>query len=550
MRKKQSYQFLKTYFVEILFITFSAIFSIWLMFGSFGYSHGQMLIASKAWSDFAQHIPLIRSFSFGSNFPPQDPLFPGYPIRYHFLFFLIVGFLEKIGMRIDISLNILSTIGFFLCLMVIYFFAKKLFNSKAVGILSVLFFLFNGTLSFIYFFSAHPLSLHTIQDIVTNNKFSSFGPYDSGIVAAFWNMNIYTNQRHLTAAFALSIGVIGIFLFHAFEKRKPHLWMSVLVGVILGLSFFFHLAVFLMTVIVIGCLFFFFSELRIASVMSLFVAAIFAVPQYLYMKSGGGSGNTLVFAPGYLIHDHLTVLNFINYWFYNLGLHLILIPMGFVMAPKNLKKIFLAFLSLFILGNLIQFGPEMAVNHKFFNYFMLVGVMFSAFALVKMWQDKPYSRIFIMVITFFLVLSGIIDFFPVYNDSKITLADYPLNQDATWILKNTQPSALFLNTNYLYDSASLAGRKIFLGWPYFAWSAGFDTTARSNAIKNFLTMTNSSAMCIFLQKNRLDYISLATPSTDFQFDKHFWEEHFTPVYKNNANGMEIYKTSSICKENL
>ena len=139
---------LKENLLEICLAVFSFLFSSWLMFSTFGYKNGQMLIATKAWSDFASTIPLIRSFSLGFNFPPQYPLFPEEPIHYHFLFYFLVGFLEKLGVRIDYSLNILSTFGFFSLLIMIYLLAKKLFHSKFVGILSVIFFLFNGCLKY------------------------------------------------------------------------------------------------------------------------------------------------------------------------------------------------------------------------------------------------------------------------------------------------------------------------------------------------------------------------------------------------------------------
>src|SRR5260221_11856664 len=91
----------KKYSLKIILLLFAAVFSTWLMFSTFEYDKGRMLIAAKAWSDFANHIPLIRTFSYGYNIPPQDPLFAGEPIRYHFLFYMFVGFLEKIGVRID-----------------------------------------------------------------------------------------------------------------------------------------------------------------------------------------------------------------------------------------------------------------------------------------------------------------------------------------------------------------------------------------------------------------------------------------------------------------
>ncbi|TSC86331.1 MAG: hypothetical protein G01um10147_943 [Microgenomates group bacterium Gr01-1014_7] len=79
-----------------------------------------MLIATKAWSDFASHIPLIRSFSLGDNFLPEYPLFPGEPIRYHFLFYAVVGYLEKLGLRIDYAFNILSALSFAFLIISIY----------------------------------------------------------------------------------------------------------------------------------------------------------------------------------------------------------------------------------------------------------------------------------------------------------------------------------------------------------------------------------------------------------------------------------------------
>lgn len=579
---------LKNNVIELFLFTLFLLFSIWLMFSTFAYKNGSMLIATKAWSDFANHIPLIRTFSFGINFPPQDPLFSGEPIHYHFLFYMFVGFLEKFGVRIDYALNIPSALGFFALLVVIYIFANKIFQSKGIAMLSVMFFLWNGTLSFFDFFKLHPFSTKTFQDIITNTTFSSFGPYDHKIVSAFWNLNIYTNQRHLAAAYALGLLIIYLVLFYTTSESKTHdhilhdeehyhkrttllhkgsLWikslrkdplgmkevkinwdLSLILGFVLGFSFFFHLAVFLMTSIVLSCFFLFFKKLRLPILIILGIAAILAIPQYLYLRSSTeGTGFSLQMVPGYLVSDHLTIFSFITYWFYNFGLHFILIPIGFVMAPKNIKKIFIAFLALFLVGNLFQFAPEMAENHKFFNFFLLFGSMLSAYVLVTAWKKSIYMKPFVIVITFFLLLSGIIDFFPVANDTRIALADYPVNPDVKWIMQHTPPDAIILNTNYLYDIDNIAGRRIFLGWPYFPWSAGFDTTKRSDQIKQFFTLRNKAQMCNFLTENSLSYITLTTPTQDFPYDPQYWQQQFVPVYNNPQTKVTIYKTSDICK---
>jgi len=111
---------------EALFFIPVLVFSFFLMFKTFQITpDGNLKLALKLWSDFAATIPLIRSFSLGDNFPPQYPIFAGPPIRYHFLFYLVVGFLEKIGVRLDWALNIPSAISFFALILIIYFFTNK-----------------------------------------------------------------------------------------------------------------------------------------------------------------------------------------------------------------------------------------------------------------------------------------------------------------------------------------------------------------------------------------------------------------------------------------
>ena len=168
-------KFVKKYKLELFIFLLSLVFSSWLMFSTFSYGNGFMQISTKAWSDFANHIPLIRSFSFGENFPPQYPLFSGPIIKYHFVFYALVGLLERGGMRIDYALNIPSILGFSFLILMIYTFSNSLFKSKAVGLLSVFFFLFNSSLDFINFFIKNPVSTKTLQDIITNNVFPSLG---------------------------------------------------------------------------------------------------------------------------------------------------------------------------------------------------------------------------------------------------------------------------------------------------------------------------------------------------------------------------------------
>lgn len=535
----------KDIFIRIFFLL-CFFLSFFIMFHTFSYSQGNMLIASKVWSDFGAHIPLIRSFSFGFNFPVEYPIFPGEAIHYHFLFYAFVGLLEKLGLPINIALNIPSSIGFFLLLIMLYFFAKQLFSSRAIGILSVIFFLFNGSFSFYYFLKGNPFSISFFQEVVTNSKFYSFAPYyGEGIVSAFWNLNIFTNQRHFAAAFALSLFIIYILLRPVFQQKKIGISQSLLLGIFLGISFYFHIAVFMMTGIVIFLLGILFSQIRGQSIFLLTIAGIIAYPQYLYMNSGGDVFST-VFKPGYLISNELTFSNFIWYWLMNFGIHIVLIVTGFFLSNKSRKKVFLAFFSMFIIGNLFQFSPEMAANHKFFNYFLLIGIMYSAYVILLAWK-KVFLRPVCILLFFLLTFSGIIDFFPIVNDSKIILPDFPNNKTAAWIKENTPPESVFLNHTYFFAPESIAGRKVFLGWPYFAWSAGHDTSDRGKTRELLFSSESKKEICQLLKQNNLSYIevnkSLLNDPDNPPISSIFQDEFYLE-YKNE--NIEIYTTQKSC----
>ncbi len=145
---------------EYLLVALLVLFASWLFWSNFRINPttNQLIVASKAASDFAGHIPLIRSFSLGDNYNFENPLLAGVHLRYHFLFYLVIGLLERGGVRLDWALNSLSIGGFVLFLLLIYYLAKQFFNNRLVGLIAVILVLFNGSLAFLEFFKAHHLS--------------------------------------------------------------------------------------------------------------------------------------------------------------------------------------------------------------------------------------------------------------------------------------------------------------------------------------------------------------------------------------------------------
>jgi hypothetical protein len=512
-----------------------------------------MLIAGKAVSDFGAHIPLIRSFSMGDNLTRftrgtvEYPIFPGEPIRYHYLFYMLVGILERLGLRIDWALNVPSALGFFALIILLYLLAKWLFHSAKVGVLTVIFFLFNGSFAFLQFFSLHPLSTTTIRDIVQLNNFPSFAPWGPGFVSAFWNLNIYTNQRHLASAFA----IVLLFIYTIVKDKKfpprQQVLRAIPWGIVFGFFPYFHQPSLLIVAICMTCYFFFYPRSRLFLIGVGLISACIAIPQLTHFQS---QIKTFEWYPGYFIHNELLaqksipqmLLYLLTFWWQNLGFHSVLILIGFFLIPKNARRAILPVIPIFIIPNLFKFSVEVSANHKFFNFVMLFGVMISAYVIVRLARIKiplllSIVRLGVLAgLVGFLTLSGIIDFFPVYNDGYAAIQDIPKNTVATWIRDNTPTDAVFLNSSYSFHPATIAGRKIFQGWPYYSWSAGYDTNQRFQELILLYESTDTSVFCRLINLHHISYITYQEPFeiSEIHFSLSTLASHARRVYTNQT----------------
>jgi len=536
----------KSCYFDIFVLLFAVVFSSWLMFGTFNYENGVMLIGSKAWSDFGAHIPLIRSFSLGNNLPAEYPFFPGEPIKYHFLFYYLVALLEKVGFNIAWAMNIVSIFGFSLLLWMIYKIAKLIFGNKKAGLLAILLFLFNGTLSFLELFKDKTtLSWDLIETVYKSKKFLSFGPWDKKIVSAFWNLNIYTNQRHLTLSFALILLVLyPVFVFLFKEKNILNKWWFIFLC--LSLAFFpiLHQAGYAILIIFLLLSFFFFPTL-LKQIGKVYIFAIFlSLP--VFFSVDNTAAVRLHFA--YLAEER-NISSAITYWFYNLGFYSVLLPVIFLMSDTKKRKLLFIFCSFFLLANVFWLSTDLINNHKLINFFMIGMNIYTAGFLVNLFKKSLIYKLLVPFLLLLLTLSGIIDFFPIKNDPYFRISDYKKLHISQWIMKNTAKDSVFLMNTYLYNPASIAGRKIFLDYGYFAWSLGYQDRARRKQLPLLFSANASKrTVCYDLYKNDIDYVILSPqkgdlegidPKTSVIYTK------FLPVFKSKEN-YSIWDVKQMC----
>jgi len=529
----------------VLILTTTFFFSCWLMFHTFSYSASpnQYHIAAKAWSDFGGHLPLIRSFVFGSNWPPQNPLFPGEPIRYHFLFYAMSGWLEQLGFRPDLALNSLSIFGFWGMLVLTFFLTKKLTSSNLVATLATGFVVFNGSLSFLRYFEKHGLTFESLISIPSVTNYPSFGPWDGSKVAANWNLNIFTNQRHLAPGIALALlAVYTLVLIQSSTSPQKKVAAGICLGLVVSLLIFINQAIFAALVVLL----FFWFILDPKSRLVLLTSGLVCLPAYIYSGLLVNIKPSLSLDPGFLITPKpFTASQFLLYWLHNFGFHLLLLPVGWILAPKKLKMVLPALLTLFFIGNYYRLSPDMFNNHKLFNFIVIFLGMYSAVVVARLWSftlGKPLA----IALVFLLTFSGIIDFFATKNDTKYSLADAPQNPDVKFFLNHTFPSDVVLNSNWFYHPASLAGRPIFSGYTYFTWSHGYNQTLREQQLLDIYRAPSKLIACQLLKEHSIAYVELKpNPEEYIHPNWALWYE-FQPIYENPTSHLKIYSVKQSC----
>ena len=564
-----------------------AIFSWWLMSSTFGYQDGKIIIDSKLYSDFGAHLPLIRSFSLGKNWPPEYPFFAGEPIRYHYFFYLLVGFLEKIGLRLDLALNILSSLGMTLLLWLIYKITNLFAKTRLAGWLAVILFLFNGSLSFVEYFNQQGWNWQALLAIPEQVNFASFGPWSGRLVSAFWNLNIYTNQRHLALSFALVLlflypllvkiaklpvsnfklswprkiktlvlqkcqlikdFVLAIFSLKTDQSLNWFLAFGLVIGY--GLMPVLHQAGFIILVYFTVYFLLFYPKV-FGSLKPVYLAALgVSLLSFYFLTTGDHQPVERIF--GFLAEDK-TFLGLIRYWWYNLGFYLPLLPILLFYTLKK-KNFFLFFATgLFVAANIWRLSPDMINNHKLLNFFMIVVVITTAIFLINLVKKSKAFLFLTLPLFLLLTFSGFVDLFPIINDYSGEITDYPRSDIQQWLLKNTAGDSQFLTASYLHSPASLTGRKLYLDYGYHAWSMGYKDAAKRVLLPELWSDSISpTRWCGLALSQQLDYVLVgpsekAVEDDKIKIDQSLVVSQLPPAYV-SPDGWRVWDIKEICSK--
>ena len=103
----------------------------------------------------------------------------------------------------------------------------------------------------------------------------------------------------------------------------------------------------------------------------------------------------------------------------------------------------------------------------------------------------------------------------------------------------------------------MAGRRVFYGWPYYAWAAGFDAAKRDRVYTDLFESKDPWKVFHLLKENGISYVAFDDAVRQAQFIKRpnrrairdLFSESFDDK-QNKYNAMTIYKVPDKPPPNL
>ena len=546
---------------EVLLFGLLAVFITYMMFYVFYIRDGVLYSGLTVYGDYAPHTAMMRSFSLGNNFPTQYPHYGGADVKYHFMFQFLTGNLEYLGLRMDFAYNIVSSASLVGFLMLLYQLALRITGKISCGAATIFLFFFRSGMAFFRFVWEH---IQTGDLLETLSENVSFIGYTTNENWGLWNFNVYLNQRHL--AFGLLMVTLALYLFMDWleagtsHEEKGILWMkgrffskegwksrnpeqALLMGMFLGLCAFWNGAAVIGGLLIL-CGFAIFSDGKIDYAITAAVSIFFSYLQTKIFISGSAMSPQIYL--GFLAEDK-TVWGVVKYLFWMSGIFFLGLAVLVWFMRRRERMILLGFLFPTIFAFVLLMTPDINVNHKYIMISYAFLAIFWAWAICSLWNRKLYGKILAAVLAICLSATGIYDFAVIVRgNGPGRRVAVNMDSDLTkWLVDNLDKDDLLLTPEYSMNEVTMSGVMLYCGWPYYAWSAGYDTNYRAAQAVTIYTTMDSEELKKVVKQERITYILFEEGS---EFEQQQCVEDtiaatYEKVYETEDGRIRIYKTS-------
>lgn len=528
--------------VELLLVILITLLAAVLMWRTFFIQSDKVYIGVTVFSDFSPHLGMIRSFSYGNNFPTSYSHYGGEDIKYHFMFQFMVGNLEYLGLRLDYAFNLPSILSFVFAFFLLYVIAVKITGRTLAGWLACLFFAFRSGKALFTYLASFPNGTKLLEALKSNTGFVADTPNEDW---GLWNLNVYCNQRHLAFGLTVFFLVILLFLPHLYRmfddlknmhlsrintegaksdkaiftvintikllllRKEGWLWedlrRAIAAGVLLGSLAFFHGAA------VIGCLSVLVvmaicSRHRLEYLITAVIVLLLSTLQTGFFIRGSAVSPELFFG---FIAENKTFFGVASYLERLLGVLPLVLLVSFCLEEGADRYLMLAFSAPLVFAFTISLTVDVTVNHKYVMMACILLGVFSASLIDRLFRMRGFIYKMVgLLLVVLLTATGIYDFNIVLRrNTKGTAVVLEENHPLTlWVKENSTSQDLFLTDTYAINQLVFGGAMLYEGWTYFPWSAGYNTEYRIGQVKKMYSASSPEELKQLVKLNNIRYI--------------------------------------------
>lgn len=551
---------------ELLLFGILTVFVTWMMFYVFHMKDGILYSGFSVYGDYAPHTAMMRSFSRGNNFPTQYPHYGGQDVKYHFMFQFLVGNLEYLGLRLDLGYNLVSILSLVGFLMVLYGISYRMFKSFWAGAAAIVFFFFRSGTAFWRYLWEHLQAGDLVRTLEENTAFIGYTTNENW---GLWNFNVYLNQRHL--AFGLLMAAVAVWIFMDWveagcsHKEQGFLWVrnrfftkeawicrnagtAILLGLFLGLTAFWNGAALIGGLLILAGLAVF-SDGKLDYMICAGLAVLFSELQSKIFVSGS------VMSPSFywgFLADNKSISGVLWYLVEISGFFFVGMIVAAVFLKRSQRAVLMGCLLPVVFAFLVSLTPDINVNHKYVMIsYAFVTVFWGwivrcVFLEGKKGWKKWAGRAAAAVLCICLSATGIYDYVIILrdNDSAHRMTVNMESSLTDWLSANLKKNDLLLTPEYTMNEVTMSGAMLYCGWPYYAWSAGYDTGYRAGQAVLMYTTDDPEVLKAAVKQEKITYILF---EEDMEFEQQecredIIRETYPLVYTSEDGRIRIYET--------
>jgi hypothetical protein len=466
------------------------------------------------WSDWPTHLGIVTRFAYGDNFLPQNTLYAGLPLSYHYLSDLTPAAMVDLGMTAITALPLHSLVLSLVVALSLWAFIRRLGVRPGIATLGTFLFLFGAGVGWITTLG----SLDTTHDLAT---VLANIPYDEKAVAAlhirFFNPYLAFLMSQRAYLYGLPLAMLMITLLVSAARRRS-IGRFVLAGVVGGLLPLAHLPTLLAMAMTVPFLVILLPSRpwrdpihRIPWVGWFAFGIVWvgvAIPQLL-TQLGGGAGALAAFRiqVGWVADPD----PWWWFWLKNLGLFIPLAVIGLATArvvPPRSNRVLLALMPIFVIANLAVFQPWDWDDHKILIYWFLGVAIVVGALLFQVW--RRYRSVAVRFLVVLAVASMVaapvlenLDQLEGHMDYRMLSAEQI--RIAELVRTHTGEHDLIVTGMQSHDPVMmLSGRQILMGYWGQLWVSGIPYQQRQAEVGEIYKLSPAGEALI--RSYHVDYV--------------------------------------------